>query len=192
MVKTILIGGRVRPGGRGRATDEQARETRHAIVEAARRLFMEFGYRAVSTRRVADACGLTQPALYHHFADKREIYMEVLRTELVASRAGLERISQRHDRLEARLVPVARYVLSRQPPNANQMFSDIEHELNNEQRRLVGEWFFTSYVLPISAIFAEGLESGHAVEPLRGSAFPGKKPTCVTGGFLSAIRSRLL
>lgn len=160
------------PRGRGRATDEEARETRRAIVEAGRRLFMEYGYRAVSTRRIAEICGLTQPALYHHFGNKREIYLEVLRTELLDTRAGLERITQRRESLHARLVLVARYVLSRQPPNTNQMFSDIEHELDDEQRRLVGEWFFASYVLPITSIFSDGLERGELRSPQHGGVDP--------------------
>jgi len=51
------------------SSDDRA-ETRKVVLQAARRLFLEFGFHAVSTRQIAEACGLTQPALYHHFANK--------------------------------------------------------------------------------------------------------------------------
>jgi AcrR family transcriptional regulator len=48
--------------------DTAEHETRCLILQAAHRPFMEQGYRAVSTRQIAAACGITQPALYRHFA----------------------------------------------------------------------------------------------------------------------------
>ena len=39
---------------------------------------MAHGYRAVSTRQVAEAVGLTQPALYHHFATQADLYQGLL------------------------------------------------------------------------------------------------------------------
>src|SRR5690349_3359337 len=55
------------------ANEAEREETAKLILQAARQLFMAHGYRAVSTRQVAEAVGLTQPALYHHFATKEEL-----------------------------------------------------------------------------------------------------------------------
>ena len=62
-------------------------EGRQRILAVARSLFMTRGYRAVSTREIAEAVGVTQPALYHHFAGKEELYVAVLEEELAQQSA---------------------------------------------------------------------------------------------------------
>jgi AcrR family transcriptional regulator len=52
-------------------------QRRAVIVEAAGRLFGERGYDGTSTRQIADAVGIKQPSLFHHFASKQAI-MEAL------------------------------------------------------------------------------------------------------------------
>ena len=52
--------------------------TREAIVAAAEELLLESASEeAVSIRAVADAVGLTPPAIYRHFADKHHLIFEV-------------------------------------------------------------------------------------------------------------------
>lgn len=58
------------------------KETYQTIIKTAQRLFMESGYRAVSTRQIAKICGITQPALYHHFKNKQDLYIAVLQDAL--------------------------------------------------------------------------------------------------------------
>jgi AcrR family transcriptional regulator len=60
-------------------------------LAAAERLLIETGdEQAVSIRAVADAVGVTPPAIYLHFADKRELIFEVC----AASFAELDRLSE--------------------------------------------------------------------------------------------------
>src|SRR5579885_3753576 len=121
-----------RRGATPSRADESA-ETRQAILRAARELFMANGYRAVSTRQIADACGLTQPALYRHFSDKQELYAAVLEDELETMRLGLERIASRGTGIGERLRQVICFMpTSRQ--DLAQMFHDIGHELDEETR----------------------------------------------------------
>jgi AcrR family transcriptional regulator len=57
---------------------------------AARRLFTEHGYHAVSVRDVAAKAGVTRGALAHHFADKEALYLAVfdaVEQELIAEGA---------------------------------------------------------------------------------------------------------
>jgi AcrR family transcriptional regulator len=56
---------------------DQSEATRAALVEAARELFAERGYAAVSTEEIVRSAGVTRGALYHHFAGKRELFEAV-------------------------------------------------------------------------------------------------------------------
>ena len=49
------------------------RDRRRVILRAAERLFAERGYARTSMKRLADAVGVTDAALYNHFGSKREI-----------------------------------------------------------------------------------------------------------------------
>jgi AcrR family transcriptional regulator len=154
-------------GIRQERADESPEETRRAILRTAQRLFMEQGYRAVSTRQIAAACGLTQPALYHHFADKEEMYVAVLLDSLDEVHAGLERIAARGGDVAEKLRQVVRYLPgSRQ--DLTQMFHDLRHELRPEVSRRLYEAFEASMIAPIVSIFADGLRRGALRPPERG------------------------
>ncbi|MFD0049873.1 TetR/AcrR family transcriptional regulator [Actinomycetes bacterium NPDC127524] len=135
-------------------------ETRTTIISTARKLFMELGYRAVSTRKISEACGLTQPALYHHFSNKNDLYVAVLQDELKTAQSAIERIIKRSSSIEERLYEVIHYILVNSPQNLSQMFHDIRHELPEEFQPSIEKWWFNAYLLPIAGIFEEGLKSG--------------------------------
>lgn len=48
------------------------------ILREATRLFSEDGFDKVTIKELADACGITEPALYRHFPSKEAIYDRVL------------------------------------------------------------------------------------------------------------------
>jgi AcrR family transcriptional regulator len=73
------------PGRTTKAAQSEA--TRAKLVAAARGLFGERGYAAVGTEEIVRAAGVTRGALYHQFADKRELFMAVfeeVEAELIA------------------------------------------------------------------------------------------------------------
>ena len=58
---------------------ELAEQTRQQLVAAARRLFAEKGFFATSTSDIVEAAGVgTRGALYGHFANREELFLEVL------------------------------------------------------------------------------------------------------------------
>ena len=142
------------------ATREEAEETKRTILRTAQELFMEYGYRAVSTRQLADACGLTQPALYHYFADKQDLYVAMVHEEVAKLQAALERIAARHDSVEERLRRVVLYLLSTTQHDLALMLHDIRHELTVERQAILDEAFQTGVIHPIATIFTDGLQQG--------------------------------
>jgi AcrR family transcriptional regulator len=57
--------------------EERAHATRTALMSAARELFTDRGYAAVGTEEIVARAKVTRGALYHHFADKRDLFRAV-------------------------------------------------------------------------------------------------------------------
>ncbi len=60
-----------------RTQADRSAATRDALVAAARPLFAEHGYAGVGTEAIVRAAGVTRGAMYHQFADKRELFAAV-------------------------------------------------------------------------------------------------------------------
>ncbi|WP_183285176.1 TetR/AcrR family transcriptional regulator [Cupriavidus alkaliphilus] len=73
-----------------RTNRERTEATRQALADAARALFISRGYAETSTPDVCAAAGITRGALYHHFADKRDLFRHVLAAEAAAVAADIE------------------------------------------------------------------------------------------------------
>ncbi len=58
-------------------TPEQAEEPRRAILDAARQLFETEGYAGASVASIVKLAGATKGALFHHFASKEALFLEV-------------------------------------------------------------------------------------------------------------------
>ena len=72
--------------------EDRTRATRAALVSAARRLFAEREYDDVPADEIAKSAGVTRGALYHHFADKRDLFeavFEQLEEDLTADIARI-------------------------------------------------------------------------------------------------------
>lgn len=69
----------IRPVGRPRATPGYSTEdVAEEILMAAAELFAENGFTATSTRAIADVVGLRQASLFHYFARKEDMLIELL------------------------------------------------------------------------------------------------------------------
>lgn len=61
-----------------RRTKEDAAKTRQAVVDAALRLFSQRGYSGTTFRAIADEAGCSRGPIYWHFANKQELFDEIL------------------------------------------------------------------------------------------------------------------
>ena len=106
-----------------------------AITDAAARLFMEKGYRAVTVEMVAEAAGLTKAAVYYHFKDKATLMVEAARSTFTHAREATQSILARPEPLRARLEAMARIVLNLPQPFTafDAMMLEAEGELAPEQ-----------------------------------------------------------
>jgi AcrR family transcriptional regulator len=66
--------------------------TRKQILDASLRLFSEKGFARTSVRDIAQAAGITDAAIYYHFASKRELFEALIEERgFTAAIEGLER-----------------------------------------------------------------------------------------------------
>ena len=57
-------------------------ERRQQIIAKASTLFAEHGFAGVTVKKLADACGINQAMLYHHFASKEDLYLAVVEEKI--------------------------------------------------------------------------------------------------------------
>jgi len=62
--------------------DNDSGDTRSRILRESAVLFASRGYERVTTRDIANACGIRQPSLYWYFDSKRAIMAELIDTDL--------------------------------------------------------------------------------------------------------------
>ncbi|SMQ66267.1 transcriptional regulator, TetR family [Bacillus sp. OV166] len=133
------------------------KETYQTIINTAQRLFMELGYRAVSTRKIAQICGVTQPAIYHHFKNKQTLYVAVMRQTLHHTEADLKAILAEFTSFQERFTQIAIYMMIHFEIDMAQMFHDISHELGPDDQQLIHQWWMEGFFMPVVKMINDGI-----------------------------------
>lgn len=60
---------------------EKSLQKKRFILETARKVFMEKGYKSVTMKDIVDACEISRGGLYLYFGSTKEIFQEVLKME---------------------------------------------------------------------------------------------------------------
>ncbi|WP_314061783.1 TetR/AcrR family transcriptional regulator [uncultured Vagococcus sp.] len=105
-------------------------KTRQAILTVASELFMSKGFKHTSTREIAEQVQITQPNLYHHFKNKKDLYLAVI-TQLTDNvRADLEVIVNSELELDQKLFKMIVLLIEKHPTNLFLMLNDMFVEMD--------------------------------------------------------------
>lgn len=113
---------------------EPATDGRTRIVRSARQLFTRTGFKTVSMQQIADAAGVNKATLYHHFADKEDLFVEVLRQEFEQAHGQLNASIAGCGSLRAQLIHIALHIFSTHHADIGRLMSDLREHVS-EQRR---------------------------------------------------------
>lgn len=144
-----------------RADPEALADTKTMIVQQAKGLFAARGYRGVSVREIAEACGLGKATLYHHFRDKRALYMEVLESGADRLVRVLGTAAQQGSTSRERITNIATAYFSLQSEQRHVILLTLRDvgSLEQEFRELItrrGE----EMLRPMKTVIEEGIASG--------------------------------
>ncbi len=124
---------------------------RERILNSAAKVFGQYGYRLTSMELVAQECGLTRQALYHHFESKEALFRAVVEAvhegALAAERAAASREELAGkglaDIMVAQLEARYRYVLDRLKgsAHADELLSEHQRQTQDLYQRFAGEKF---------------------------------------------------
>lgn len=141
---------------------ERARRTYVALIAAAEQVFAERGYDATGTPDIAERAGVSVGTFYRYFDDKKQIYLEIIRTHSEAAlrniMAGLqpERFlgKARHETIRmaidilfdhvARQAPLLRTLIETAPRDPD--IAAIQRQQDDEARQRLA--VLLSFVVP--------------------------------------------
>jgi AcrR family transcriptional regulator len=124
---------------------------RERILDSAARVFGQYGYRLASMELVAQECGLTRQALYHHFDSKEALFRAVVEAvhenALEAERAAALREEKAGkglaDIMVAQLEARYRYLFERLKGSAHaaELLTEHQRQTGDLLQRFAGEKF---------------------------------------------------
>lgn len=104
-----MQGTKARRSGRPRRQEAISRDT---ILTTAARLFRRHGYQATTVRDIASAVGIRPGSLFHHFASKEQLLVEMLREASISLCVGAESAIQHESACDSQLVALIQYELN--------------------------------------------------------------------------------
>jgi AcrR family transcriptional regulator len=139
--------------------------TKSRILSVAQQLFMEKGYRAVTTREIAAQCEITQPALYYHYSDKQSLYIAMLERFVSHIQKRLRVVGE--GTIAERLEGMLEVLSAEHPTSMMMMVHDILVEFKEENRKRIFSLWKETYLDPFIKIFEEMQEEGMLRESIQ-------------------------
>ncbi|HXF60128.1 MAG TPA: TetR/AcrR family transcriptional regulator [Caldilineaceae bacterium] len=135
--------------------------SKEAVLEAAQRLLLQHGYAGLSMRELAKHSGLAKATIYHHFQDKRDIYLSVLERDFNVVRDRISEAAASPGDVPTRLRSVIRTYFDLQRERRLVIMMALREAASMERhicallRRSLDE-----LIQPIGAILQDGIAAG--------------------------------
>lgn len=163
-----------------------ASNRRDEILEIAGNVFAERGFRSATVRDVADACNILSGSLYHHFASKEAMLLEILDRyvrELLADYTALaEAPGTSTDRFRLMIARAMNVVVERRPQLT------IIHNDQSYLAQIEGFGDIQSMLDEVRAVWTRVIQQGIADGSFLPSVAPGMVYRTAMGTVLSAVR----
>jgi AcrR family transcriptional regulator len=135
-------------------------ENANRILEEAWILFQQKGYRGVTIDELCEHCGLSKPTLYYYFADKENLFVQVLSHKL----RGFHDIIGQPGPLPERLTRIAVSILVSFQAEYSALIRDREHIKKPENTQIIREAFRSELFGPLAELMRDGVASGELVQ----------------------------
>ena len=139
---------------------------RNRILDVAQELFTEKGYKGTSIRNIADACGITNAALYYYFQNKEALFEEVMLRYTTSLREQMNQAGEEGDDYQQRICAMAKAYMNL-GSNQRSMFFLARQKRDdfhpNESRDTIKVWL--EVVLePFESVFQEAALDGEIIQ----------------------------
>ena len=142
------------------------RSSKAAVLDAAQRLINQYGYAGFSMRDLAQECGLAKATLYHHFADKRAIFAEVLQRDLAAVATCIQHAANTPGDFATRLYAIATAYFALARARGLLLLSTLRQaaDMDAEFCNLLGD-YREQVQRPVVELFANAIAAG-SIRPI--------------------------
>jgi AcrR family transcriptional regulator len=146
----------------------KSKETTQSIIDAARALFTERQFAAVTINDIAAYCNISKGALYHHFSGKEDIYLNMMHHSLahikeLSERAMSESQGSCRERLHASILDFLQL-----PDELLRVLGLVRRDINifeDPIRTELIQAYQEAIPLLVEAIIQEGIDAGD-VKPI--------------------------
>lgn len=132
-------------------------ETQERLLDTAADLFANQGYAGVSMRDIARAVGITQAAIYHHFANKDALYIAAVTFLFEQNTLGLSEQMASDIAPERRLELLIAAMLDNMENDPRFRLIYMRELLQNKEGRLaeIAQNAFAAFYQPLNALMLE-------------------------------------
>lgn len=128
--------------------------TKERIILAATTQFLSHGYDQTTTREISKLLNMTQPALYHYFGDKEELFVEVIKRVGHQVFGDMQSIlDQSYKSPVDQLVALTRVIVNRHPSDVFTLIHSSFKSLSLRNQQELGKVFGHDYIMPIASFF---------------------------------------
>lgn len=138
-------------------------DSRLRIVRAAFPLFVERGYDAVSMQEIADAVPIHKATLYHHFQNKDDLFLAVVRMGMSQRHAQVGGFIQEGGSAADQLTKVALLAFRDSQSEFGRLMTDARLRLSEDQQQQFVERCSDPWTL-YESIFVSAIEHGELPE----------------------------